>query len=186
MRVISSIWSFLDKTARAAADFLLGLIGKSISDEQWKAFMQFVKFGLVGAMNTVVDYVTYLVTLFIFTRLHLFGSRAYLVSAVLGFAVSFFNMFYWNNKYVFKKKEGENRSLLASFVKLFLSYSVTGIIIRPTFMYLLVDIAKTPKTIAPIPIMLITIPLNFILSKLWAFRGKNTADEENQGGIRHE
>lgn len=172
MKMLSAIWSYFDKIARKIMDFLFKLIGKEITDSQWTAIMQFVKFGLVGAMNTVVDYVTYLITLLIFTKLGWFGNKAYMVSTILGFIVSFFNMFYWNNKYVFKKKEDEQRSPLMSLIKLFLSYSVTGIIIKPVCMFLLVDIISFPKAIAPIPIMLFTIPLNFILSKLWAFRGK--------------
>lgn len=172
--VLASVWSFFERIGRRATDFALGLFGKSLTDGQWNALVQFVKFGLVGAMNTVVDYLTYLLTLLLFTKTGLFGNKAYLVSTMLGFVVSFFNMFYWNNKYVFKKKEGETRSLVASFVKLFLSYAVTGIVIRPVCLYLLVDIAGLPETIAPVPVMLITIPLNFILSKLWAFKGKKT------------
>ena len=159
---------------RRIAELIMKPFGKSFNDEQWAAIMQFIKFGLVGAMNTVVDYGTYLVTLMLFTHMHWFGDKAYLVSTVLGFIVSFFNMFFWNNKYVFKQGEDEQRSALASLIKLFITYSITGIIIRPVCMYTLVDILRCPDKIAPIPIMLITIPTNFILSKLWAFKGKKT------------
>ena len=169
---MKKIWEVFESALRGMLGFFMKLIGKSISEAQWTAIMQFVKFGLVGAMNTVVDYLTYLITLLIFTRLNWFGEKAYLVSTVLGFIVSFFNMFFWNNKYVFKKGEDEQRSVLASLIKLFISYSITGMIIRPVCMYILVDLIGCPKTIAPIPIMLITIPTNFLLSKLWAFRSK--------------
>ncbi len=170
--VILKAWNSLEKAGRKITDFLLGLIGKSITDEQWSVFMQFIKFGLVGAVNTVVDYATYLLTLLVFMRTGLFADKAYMVSTMLGFIVSFFNMFYWNNRYVFKKKDGEHRSIVMSFIKLFLTYSVTGVIIRPLCLYLLVDAAGLSSAIAPIPIMLITIPFNFIFSKLWAFKGK--------------
>lgn len=170
--LISRLWNTADRIARAAVDFLLRLVGKEISDKQWAALMQFVKFGLVGAMNTVLDYLVYLISCTLFEHFGLFGDKAYLISTVLGFVISFLNMFYWNNKYVFKKKDGETRSALQSFVKLFLSYSVTGVVIRPTLLYVLVDILHMSNKIAPIPIMLITIPINFILSKLWAFKGK--------------
>lgn len=181
----AAAWGFIDNTARAVIDFMLKIIGKGpVADEPWNAFMQFVKFGLVGAMNTGVDYLVYLITLKLFTVTGLFGDKAYLVSTVLGFIVSFFNMFYWNNKYVFKKKDGETRSAFWSLIKLFLSYSITGIIIKPLCMFLLVDVCHVSKVIAPIPIMFITIPVNFILSKLWAFKGKKTktvaADKKGQ------
>lgn len=171
-KAASAAWNFINKFFRSALNILLKPFGKSVSEKQWSALVQFVKFGLVGAMNTFVDYAVYLITLKLFTVLNLFGEKAYLVSTILGFIVSFFNMFYWNNKYVFKPKDGETRSALWSLIKLFFSYSVTGIVIKPICMYLLVDILHFSKTLAPIPIMFITIPLNFILSKLWAFKGK--------------
>lgn len=175
-KILARLWNFIDKTARRVIDFILGLAGKTVTDEQWAAFMQFVKFGLVGAMNTVVDYVTYLIALWIFTAIGFFGENAYLPASIIGFLVSFMNMFYWNNKYVFKQKEDEERSALASFVKLLISYGITGLIIKPVCLTIFVDLLKVSAAIAPIPIMLITIPLNFILSKLWAFKGKRTEE----------
>lgn len=172
---MKNAWTIFESLLRRIFELALKPFGKCLTDTQWAALMQFIKFGLVGAMNTVVDYVTYLVTLMLFTHIHWFGEKAYLVSTLLGFIVSFFNMFFWNNKYVFKKGENEQRSALASLIKLFISYSITGIIIRPVCMYILVDLLGCPKTIAPIPIMLITIPTNFFLSKLWAFKGKKNS-----------
>lgn len=123
-------------------------------------------------MNTGVDYMVYLIALKIFTVGGLFGDKAYVGASVAGFLVSFFNMFYWNNKYVFKNKENETRSAFVSLIRLFLSYSATGIIIRPTLIFVLVDIMGISETVAHIPIIFITVPTNFLLSKLWAFKGK--------------
>lgn len=169
---IASVWRVLERIVRAVLGAVLKLFKVTLTEAQWAGLLQFVKFGLVGVMNTAVDYITYLLTLLIFEKTGLFGTKAYLVSTILGFLVSFFNMFYWNNAYVFKKKEDESRSALVSLVKLFLSYSLTGIIIKPGCMFILVDLVHVPNKIAPIPIMFITIPVNFLLSKLWAFRGK--------------
>lgn len=171
-KLIVSGWRLFERIVRAVLGAILKVFKITLTEKQWTGFMQFVKFGLVGVINTAVDYITYLLTLLIFEETGLFGTKAYLVSTILGFLVSFFNMFYWNNTYVFKKKEDESRSALASLVKLFLSYSLTGIIIKPGCMFILVDLVRVPKTVAPIPIMFITIPVNFLLSKLWAFRGK--------------
>lgn len=171
-KLIASGWRVLERIVRAVLGAVLKLFKVTLTEAQWAGLLQFVKFGLVGVMNTAVDYITYLITLLIFEKTGLFGTKAYLVSTILGFLVSFFNMFYWNNAYVFKKKEDESRSALVSLVKLFLSYSLTGIIIKPGCMFILVDLVHVPNKIAPIPIMFITIPVNFLLSKLWAFRGK--------------
>lgn len=168
----SAAWRIFDKVMRAVFEALLRTAGKSVTDEQWAGIMQFIKFGLVGAMNTLVYYITYLIALVLFKHFNWLGEKDYLIAHYIGFIVSFFNMFYWNNKYVFKKKEDEALSPTASLIKLFLSYSVTEMLIKPRLMFVLIYKLTFSKSLAPIPIMLITIPLNFLLSKLWAFRGK--------------
>lgn len=72
-----------------------------IKDDVWNGFVQFVKFGLVGLSNTVISYATYYV-------LVPFHVNKY-VASVIGFILSVANAFYWNNSYVFKKEDQEQR-----------------------------------------------------------------------------
>ena len=75
-----------------------------IKDDVWNGFVQFVKFGLVGLSNTVISYATY----YILVPFHV---NKY-VASVIGFILSVANAFYWNNSYVFKKEDQEQRSPL--------------------------------------------------------------------------
>ena len=93
-----------------------------IKDDVWNGFVQFVKFGLVGLSNTVISYATY----YILVPFHV---NKY-VASVIGFILSVANAFYWNNSYVFKKEDQEQRSPLQAFIKLFLSYAGTGLVLH--------------------------------------------------------
>ena len=132
--------------------------------------MQFVKFGIVGASNTVVDYVSYLIALGIFNHFNLFGDKAYIPANVVGLCVSISNAFYWNNKYVFRKKEGQSRSGIRAFFKTFSSYAITGLGLKTILLYVFITLLGIPDTVAPIIIMFIVVPINFLMNKLWAFK----------------
>ena len=128
-----------------------------------ETLVQFIKFGIVGASNTVISYATYLVGLS-------FGLH-YLIASVLGFILSVVNAFFWNNRYVFKAK-GKKRSMVGAFVKTALSYAGTGLLLSNILLVIQVDFLRWPEQMAPLLNLLITIPLNFLLNKLWAFKSK--------------
>lgn len=143
-----------------------------LTDEQWEAFIQFVKFGIVGVSNTLIHYFTYLICIAI-------GCH-YLIASIIGFMISVINAFYWNNKYVFVKKDDEYRSLLQAFFKTFMSYAGTGLILENVLLVVWIQLLHISEVIAPIVTLLITIPINFILNKFWAFKDKKSSGENVQ------
>lgn len=144
--------------------FIRKLLRLKLNEKQWEAFMQFVKFGIVGVSNTLISYVTYLICIS-------FGMN-YLLAQAVGFIISVTNSFYWNNKYVFVSEEGKHRSLLQTYIKTVLSYAGTGLGLATVLLILWVKVCHIPKEIAPVINLLVTIPLNFIINKLWAFKSK--------------
>ena len=160
----TKVWNFLEHLGRVVVDSILGIFKIKISDEKWNAFMQFVKFGLVGVSNTFISYGVYLVFLLVF------GEESYMVGFTLGFIVSVLNSFYWNDKYVFKKKENEQRSKFKALIKVFLSYASTGLVLSGILLVIFVQYLGIPAKIAPLIGLLITIPLNYIINKVWAFK----------------
>ena len=133
----------------------------SILDSLWSRFGQFIKFGIVGCTNTVVNLAVY------YLCLHL--GAYYLVAYTLGFLVSVCNAFFWNNKYVFKNKQ--EKSLLRAFIKVLASYGVS-FILSVLLMSVMVEMLKISSVIAPLLKMVITIPFNFVFNKVWAFKDK--------------
>ena len=129
-----------------------------------RGILQFIKFGIVGLSNTVIGYVVYSICIF--------GGMHYIVANLVGFTVSVINAFYWSNKYVFKKGANENRKKIPAFIKTVLAYASTGIVLNSLLLYLFIEKFRMSEYIAPIVILLITVPSNFVLNKYWSFKTK--------------
>lgn len=137
------------------------LINNIKKDGIANVIIQFVKFGLVGASNTIISLMTYYVLVYCNVN--------YLLSNTIGFVLGTLNAYYWNNKYVFKKEDNEERSTIKSCIKVFISYGVT-FIINTLLLILWVDVLNISDLIAPIINLIVTVPINFLLNKLWAFK----------------
>ena len=161
IKLLNKLWEILV----FILDFIIRKVFRiSLSDAQWEAFLQFIKFGIVGVSNTLIHYFTYLICIF--------AGCHYLIASVIGFLVSVINAFYWNNKYVFVKEENATRSLWQAFFKTFLSYAGTGLVLENVLLVIWVRFLHVPEAIAPLVTLLITIPINFILNKFWAFKDR--------------
>ena len=164
-----NLWEIIEKMI----DFILcKLLRLKINETQWVALMQFVKFGIVGLSNTVISYVIYVVTLILFQKNNLIPSVDYLAAQVIAFILSVLWSFYWNNKFVFKKEEGEHRNIWAALFKTYVSYGFTGLILNNVLSVIWVSVLHVSKMIAPIINLIINIPINFFLNKIWAFGKK--------------
>lgn len=121
------------------------------------SFIQFIKFGLVGITNTAVGFGVYY-------ALYFCGAH-YIIANVVSWLVSVFNAFYWNNKYVFQSGSGWWKTLFRTYI----SYGAS-LIVSTLLMYMLVEYLHLSAVIAPVICLLVTVPLNFLLNKFWAFK----------------
>lgn len=160
-KVAKTVWSFFEKTVNFIIQKLLHL---PVDEEKINGFLQFVKFGLVGISNTAVHYCIYLICSFI--GLH------YIMANFMAFTVSVLNSFYWNSRYVFHQTDGKKRSLMGTLIKTFISYGFTGLLLSSILLYIEVDMLQINALLAPVINLIVTIPLNFIINKFWAFKEK--------------
>lgn len=162
MELAGKVFQIFENSTRIILNTMIRPFHKTISDEQWKGLMQFVKFGIVGLSNTAVTYLVYI----LLVSLHCPVMPAY----VIGYVIGILNAFYWNNKYVFK--EENSRSVLKALIKCFTSY-IGSFLLSAALLILWVDVLGISKYIAPLLTLLITIPLNFIMNKFWAFKSES-------------
>lgn len=127
-----------------------------------KNILQFIKFSIVGVSNTMVSLAIYYLFLWINSRLYLLGN-------VMGWIISVANAFYWNNKYVFGQKSESGAALLKKLGKTYLCYGAT-FLLSTVMLYLEVDVFGLSTVLSPLFNLLVTIPLNFLLNKFWAFQ----------------
>ena len=125
-------------------------------------FWQFFKFGLVGLSNTAVSMAVYYLVLWLNPSLYMLGS-------ILGTILSIANAFFWNDRFVFKGNDNSFRGKMKRLGKTYVSYGGTSAL--STFLlWLEVAAFGVSKTWAPVVNLIITIPLNFIINKLWTFK----------------
>ena len=122
---------------------------------------QFFKFCMVGIGNNVVSLAVYYIVLWK-------NSNQYMLGSILGAILSIFHGFLWSNFYVFPQRNQTIREFFLSLGKCYLSYGGTSIL--SNFLLLFeVSYFNISKIYAPIINLIITIPLNFLLNKIWVF-----------------
>jgi putative flippase GtrA len=121
-------------------------------------WLQFVRFGLVGASG-------YVVNLGVFAAaVHLVGID-YRVAAVLAFLISVANNFWWNRHWTFDARGGH-----AGFQAMrFLTVSVAAFLFSYVTLLALVELAGLPEVLAQALAIVAATPLSFLGQKLWSF-----------------
>ena len=166
----SKIWSWIEKCTYMLMGFLCKMIGKPLTESRMEGVMQFVRFGIVGVSNTIISYVIYVVCLLFFQKMGILKNIDYIIAQVTPFVLSVLWSFYWNNRMVFTLKEGEKRSVWKALIKTYISYSFTGLFINSALLIVWVKVMHISEFIAPVINLLISVPLNFIINKFWAFK----------------
>ena len=126
-----------------------------------KKFIQFVKFSFVGAINTITSLCIYYVMIYFNINYMISTVVSYLGSSIIGYIL--------NRFWVFQVKKTK---LFYSMVKYYVVYG-TSLLINMGCMYLYIQILGLSEMISPILTLCVTIPFNFVFSKLWTFRDKN-------------
>ena len=140
--------------------FIYRLLGLKLKKATFLNLVQFIKFGLVGISNNLICYSTYLILMW-------FGIH-YTLANIIGFTVSVFNSYYWNNKYVFKSEN--TGGWWKTFLKTYISYAGTGIVLSNILLAIWIEVFGISKVIAPLINLMVTIPINFLINKFWAYK----------------
>lgn len=148
------------------------LFKMNLSDASVNNLVQFTKFGLVGISNTFISYFLNVTTLLLLKSFQ--ADWDYIAANLVAFGLSVLWSFYWNSRYVFMTKKGEYRSTFKTLMKTYVSYGFTGIILNNILSWLWIDKLGISKYIAPLINLIVSVPLNFVINKLWAFRTENS------------
>lgn len=151
-----------------------------------KKLIQFLKYCVVGASNTLINQGIYIVIIFF--------RGNYLFASLMGFVISVLNAYYWSNKYVFKEqKDRKKRVWWKVLLKTYMAYA-GGFVLNALLLILWIDVIKISRFMSPLAGMLakwglsgcnvgflgetfasvlnlvIIIPLNYVLNKYWAYK----------------
>lgn len=162
---------------------------KITASSKWAAVWQFIKFGMVGVMNTFVSYAVYSICYYLLkTNVH--------VANVMGFIISVLNAFFWQSRFVFKESvTGEHRVWWKVLIKTYISYSFSGLFLTELLLLFWLNVINLGQYLggvalwleawglsmsgydlavsaAPFLNMIVTVPINFLVNKFWAYRQK--------------
>jgi dolichol-phosphate mannosyltransferase len=122
-------------------------------------WLQFVRFGLVGASGYVINLVLYAVCV------HALDID-YRISATIAFVAALTNNFWWNRHWTFRASGGPVAFQAARFVIVSLAAFGFGLLLLEA----LVVGAGMAKVPAQAIAVLVAMPVNFLGNRLWTFR----------------
>lgn len=151
-----------------------------------QSIKQFLKFGIVGLLNTLVSQVIYMIAVSL-------GAH-YLAANIIAFIISVLNAFFLQNKFVFKEEESkEKRVWWKVLLKTYAAYAFTGLLLNNLLLIIWIDLIRieqfTPMftkivngfgikisnhdmavDLAPILNIVVNVPINFLINKFWAYK----------------
>ena len=120
---------------------------------------QFIKFGLVGASSTIIDWGIYLVL----TR---FLGIYYIMAKILSFSIAVINSYIWNRRWTFRSN---NPQKLREFIK-FLIIAFVGVVLNSMIMYIVVDFVHLGDLYGLVFASGIVMFWNFLANKYYTFK----------------
>lgn len=158
------------------------------------ALIQFIKFGIVGVSNTLVNYIVYLIFFSI--------GVPYLIANALGFIISVLNAWFWGSRFVFKEDETKQKRVWWQvLLKTYASY-LLGFLLNTVLLWVWVDVINVGQyfmfvgdiinalkgavgmqqteftaealsgIIGPVLNIIVVVPVNFVINKFWAYSQK--------------
>ena len=129
--------------------------------------MQVLLFALVGFSSALVNLGIYNLALWALQAWGLFPGFDFLIAQFFGFVISVEWAFFFNRRYVFRTPGAPWKE---SLIKVYITYSLTGIGLSSLLSLLWVHIFHLPKEIVTILNDTACFPVNFLLNKYWSFR----------------
>ena len=120
--------------------------------------IRFVKFGMVGVLNTLVNWS-------IFFILETCGVY-YILANIIAYSLSTIHSYLWNTLWVFKYKDKASTDTTFKFIVL----NIIGLCLNTGILYVLVDFFNLNKLFALIITTAIVMIINYVVNKVWVFK----------------
>ncbi len=176
-------WGMVEKLAWKLfriLPFIPGRRAASMQDDAaFSSFMQFVRFCVVGLSNVIVSYGVNVSVLLIISA---FGGMEYdyVIANIAAFFIAVYWSFSWNSRKVFRLKEKGRAERAKVLAKTYICYAFTGIVLNNLLATLWIRGLGISKFISPLLNLFITVPINFITNKYWAYA--KSGEKEGRSG----
>ena len=122
---------------------------------------QFISFGLIGGFNALLSLVIYWCC--VGRGIHYFFANA------IGFIITVAISYVLNNIFTFKHEGQKIEWSMYMLIKAYASYFSTGMLLNSILLWIWNGIIGIDENLSPILNLFVTVPLNFILNKVWVY-----------------
>lgn len=137
-------------------------------------YKQFLSFCLVGGLNTLVSLIVFSILVFVTGVDKSEASFLAILLNIISDIAGGINSYLWNRFWVFRKNQTSTKESLPKFIVTFCIYLLISSLLFSLFQWLL----PVHEIIIKIIVLPITTVINFLMSKLWAFKGKNNNSQQ--------
>lgn len=130
---------------------------------------QLFKFALVGICNNAISLAVYYMVIAL-------NRDWYLVGNVLGFLISTLNAWIMNSRFVFHTEKRDAAAKRATFIRTYATY-IISLGVSTALLYVFVEWFNIDERLAPIGCLMITVPFNFLMNKLWVYKKGNNDND---------
>lgn len=120
---------------------------------------QFIKFGLVGFLNTLIDYI-------LFTAFFYLLDIHYLYANAMSFTIAVTNSYLLNRRWTFRSDNPNWRAEAAKF----LTVNIIGLGLSEIILFILVEHFQMYQLLAKAMAIVVVLFWNFTGTRFWAFR----------------
>ena len=130
--------------------------------------IQFIKFSIIGASNTLISLTVYYIFIFINNSTHMA-----MAGQAAGWAISIFTGFLLNKKFTFKDS---TELWWKALIKMYVGYTFSLVVVL-VLTYIQLEVIGIHAAIVPIVNLAVTVPLNFFIAKYWSFKNGGARNE---------
>ncbi len=174
--LIERFFRWVEKIVRAVFGFFFKLVHVELSEKQWAAFLQFVRFAIIGLFNTALSLGFNIATLVVAEKAGWDGTIGSLggfdrhLGTLIGFLASCVNSYVFNSRYTFGDGAKKTASQHArAFLKVVVSYSFAGLFLGWALNFLWLNLG-VHRVVGALLNVIISVPINFLLNKFWAYK----------------
>ena len=131
---------------------------------------QILKFAAVGIGSGAINCLVYNAFLLCFQYFGIFEGFDYLLALFAGFVLSVLWSFIMSRKFVFTAPEEQVVVWYKALLRMYVVYSVTGVVLSSLLSLLWVEVLDIPKQIVSVINDIVCFPVTFLLNKYWSFR----------------
>ena len=170
------VWNKFETILFKSISTVCDLLNRPLSEELWKQLLQFVKFCIVGVSNVIVSYTINITTIKAISLINENLTYDYVIANTVAFLLAVYWSYFWNSRKVFSMSHAGKADRRRMLLRTYACYGFTGIILNNVLSTLWIKGLGISKYISPLLNLFITIPVNYLTNKYWAYAKKDKSE----------